>query len=253
MEKQQFGSACIYLADAFEVIDCVDRIDCVITDPPYCSGARTAASIRARGAMTRGDRWADAPIFSDQMTTTGLIWLMRAIAMSCTRKMRDGGSFLSFCDWRQYPQFFGALESTNLRIQQLVVWDKEVFGMGNGFRSQHELIIHAAKGVPIINERGIGNVIRSKRIASSDVHPTEKPEQLFAPLISVVSSVGDLVFDPFAGSAPIGAAAVKMGRRYIGAEIERRHFDAACARLERAAALNLVTALPEQSENMGLF
>jgi hypothetical protein len=42
--------------------------------------------------------------------------------------MPDGGSFLSFIDWRQWPNLVGALETANLRVQGMVVWDKGTSG-----------------------------------------------------------------------------------------------------------------------------
>ena len=44
------------------------------------------------------------------------------------------------------------------------------------------------------------------------------------------------VLDPFMGSASTGVAAIRHGRRFIGIEIDRAHFDTACERIERAQA-----------------
>lgn len=142
------GNSILYLGDCLEVLPSIGEVEAVITDPPYSSGARTSAAIRGRTGMSRGDNWKDDPLMNDRMTTTGFIWMMRNVVKDCEELLAEGGSFLSFIDWRQYPQLYGAIETCNLRIQNMVVWDKEVIGMGNGFRNQHELLIHAAKGVP---------------------------------------------------------------------------------------------------------
>jgi site-specific DNA-methyltransferase (adenine-specific)/modification methylase len=42
------------------------------------------------------------------------------------------------------------------------------------------------------------------------------------------------ILDPFMGSGTTGVAAVKLGRRFIGIEIEPRYFDIACRRIEEA-------------------
>lgn len=44
------------------------------------------------------------------------------------------------------------------------------------------------------------------------------------------------VVDPFMGSGTTGVAAVQMGRRFIGVEIERKYFDVAVGRIEAALA-----------------
>ena len=54
-------------------------------------------------------------------------------------------------------------------------------------------------------------------------HPTQKPEKLIAKLILASSEPGDLVFDPFAGSGTTCVVAKKLGRRYLGIEIDREY------------------------------
>jgi DNA modification methylase len=53
-------------------------------------------------------------------------------------------------------------------------------------------------------------------------------------LIRQVSDAGDIVFDPFMGSGTTAVAAMNLGRRFIGIEIEPRYFDIACRRIEEA-------------------
>ncbi len=52
-------------------------------------------------------------------------------------------------------------------------------------------------------------------------HPTQKPEKLIAKLILASSNKGDVVFDPFLGSGTTSVVAKKLGRKYIGVEIDR--------------------------------
>lgn len=51
-------------------------------------------------------------------------------------------------------------------------------------------------------------------------HPTQKSEKLFAKLILASSNENDIVFDPFLGSGTTSVVAKKLGRRYLGIEIE---------------------------------
>ena len=50
-------------------------------------------------------------------------------------------------------------------------------------------------------------------------YPTQKPEKLFEKIIMASSNPGDLVFDCFMGSGTTQAVAMKLGRRFIGADI----------------------------------
>ena len=149
--------------------------------------------------MLRGQRWHAKPIENDQMTTAGFIWLMRHVLQMTP--LCPGGSVLSFIDWRQWPHLVGAVESVNLRVQTMIVWDKESYGLGNGFRVQHELILHASKGTPKIADKGTPNVIRCRRDNNSD-HPSPKPRDLMHRLLAVVSDVGILLSIPLWAAVP---------------------------------------------------
>jgi site-specific DNA-methyltransferase (adenine-specific) len=221
---------CVVEWDCLEVLRAAPapRFAACVMDPPYASGARTEASKAARGiGMVRGKRWIDRPIDCDQMTTPGFIWTIRTLALALTPMLADGASLLSFIDWRQWPNLIGALESANFRVNQMIVWDKETFGMGQGFRLQHELVCWASKGPPRINAADVPNVLRHPR-ADSEHHPSPKPVPLMEDLLRVVSAKDDLILDPFAGGGATGVAALRMGRRCI--LVER---DAAYARVAR--------------------
>lgn len=64
-------------------------------------------------------------------------------------------------------------------------------------------------------------------------HPTQKPIALMEWCLGFLSP--DLsITDPFMGSGTTGVAAVKLGRRFTGIEIEPKYFDIACRRIEHA-------------------
>ena len=186
--------------------------------------------------MLRAGRFSDRPIDLDQMTTTGFVWLLRAVGQWARVELVEGGSLLSFIDWRQWPNLVGAIETANLRVQGMVVWDKGHFGMGNGFRSQHELICHASKGVPTIYNKGTGNVLQSPRQEPID-HPSPKPESLMERLIKVVTPEGGTVVDPFSGSGTTLVAAKLSGRRAIGIEMDEGYCEVTAKRLAQGVLL----------------
>ena len=65
-------------------------------------------------------------------------------------------------------------------------------------------------------------------------HPTQKPEKLYAKLILASSRPGDVVFDPFVGSGTSAVVAKKLGRRYLGIEINDEYCLWAAKRLKMA-------------------
>lgn len=65
-------------------------------------------------------------------------------------------------------------------------------------------------------------------------HPTQKPEKLVAKSILASSRPGDVVFDPFLGSGTTAVVAKKLGRRYVGIEIDETYACLALKRLDMA-------------------
>ena len=65
-------------------------------------------------------------------------------------------------------------------------------------------------------------------------HPTQKPEKLIAKLVLASSNEGDTVLDPFLGSGTTSVTAKKLGRHYLGIELDRQYCAWAELRLERA-------------------
>lgn len=65
-------------------------------------------------------------------------------------------------------------------------------------------------------------------------HPTQKPEKLLAKLILASSEKGGMVLDPFSGSGSTCVTAKKLGRRFVGVELNEQYCLWAQLRLERA-------------------
>ena len=67
-------------------------------------------------------------------------------------------------------------------------------------------------------------------------YPTQKPEALLERIIKTSSNPGDLVFDCFMGSGTMQAVAMKLGRRFIGADINLGAVETTTKRLTNLAA-----------------
>lgn len=220
-------------------------IHSVVTDPPYCSGGHseaqkksaTSQGLRSETMREGKERW----FTSDAMTTNGYLFLLRSVANEAMRVLVDGGSLVCFCDWRMYPMLAGALESSGLRLQNMLVWDKGGVGLGRGFRPQHELMIHLVKGAGVYYSNSGSNLFNAKRVsAATRDHPTQKPVALMSEIIKVVAPSGGLVLDPFAGAGSTGVAAVETGRRFIGIERDAEFVEVARQRIQAALVEGLV-------------
>ena len=208
----------------------LDPIAAMVTDPPYSSGNLPESMKQKASPRLRGWTWDDKVMETDQLSTLGFIWLMRAMLVEARLRLVEGGSVCVFIDWRNWGQLVGAVESAGFRVNNMVVWDKLVIGMGNGFRNQHELVLYGSLGAPRVISRSIPNVLGVKRDAN-DLHQSPKPIGLMRQLLEVVSAPGDVVLDPFMGSGSTLVAAKQSGRKAIGIEIEERYCEIAARRM----------------------
>jgi DNA modification methylase len=211
-------------------------VDAIVTDPPYCAGAVSEASrSAAKGQGLRSENLKRFGWFTgDNMGTAGLAFLLRDVAFEAVRVVKPSGSLLVFCDWRMVATLQPAIESAGVRFQSLIVWDKGHAGLGAGFRSQHEIVLHFTFGAPEYHDRSTGNVLQVARVAADDrEHQTQKPVELLRRLIRVVAPEGGKVLDPFTGSGSTGVACVLERRAFLGFERDAVHVATARDRILR--------------------
>lgn len=217
--SQQFSVIC---NDALRGIKTLKSasIDAVISDPPYCSGASTEAGKQqaaGQGLRSENLRTNITWFANDNMTTAGLVWLLRELAIESKRVLKKGGHMLIFTDWRMVPHLAPALESSGLRYRNQICWDKGAMGLGTGFRPAHEFILHFSNGAGVYHDKSIGNVIRCQRVHHTErSHPTQKPVSLLETLVRVTTPVGGTVLDAFCGSGSTGIACLNLRRRFVG-------------------------------------
>jgi len=220
----------IYHGDCREILPQLDvKVDLVLTDPPYSSGARNDSHRQVRGAMLRSLEKEDW--FShDAMTTWGFSWFLRSILAEIKIKMTQGGHLYIFTDWRMTPTVYGMLEATGYRVNHCLVWAKTHYGMGTYWRNQHENIVFASNGQPLqMLDRGMGSVLTFAGVnPTARIHATEKPIELIEAIVTAVP--GNLILDPFLGSGTTCYCAKKLNRYSIGIEIEERYCEIAAKR-----------------------
>lgn len=246
----------IRLGDCLQVMASIpdQTVDVVATDPPYCAGAISESQrTRAAGQGLRSENIRRFGWFvGDNMGTAGLVWLLRMVAIESRRILKPTGHLLVFCDWRMLSSLQPAIESASLRYQDLIVWDKGSFGLGTGFRKQHELVMHFTNGSPEYHDKATGNVIRCPRVAIDDrEHQTQKPVPLLESLIRVVCPEGGTVVDPFCGSGATAEACVRLDRHFIGCDHDPENVAVAEKRVQeqrrKSARPLFVSAVPVQS------
>ena len=74
-------------------------------------------------------------------------------------------------------------------------------------------------------------------------------------LLKDFTNPGETILDPFMGSGTTGVACAKMGRKFIGVELDAKYFDVACERIQKAydQADMFVPAVAKPSKPASLF
>jgi site-specific DNA-methyltransferase (adenine-specific) len=124
-------------------------------------------------------------------------------------------------------------EDVGFIFQQLLVWDKGNSTPNKYYLNSLEFILMLRKGgAKNINNLGTSNLLRIPNIIGDKTHPTEKPVDLWEVLIKNSSEPGDTVLDCFMGTGSSGIACKKLGREYIGIEIDKKYYDISSNRLD---------------------
>lgn len=90
-----------------------------------------------------------------------------------------------------------------------------------GIKAGHK---HAAKDWSPTSDAQVGDVWTDCApsigfLSSARLHPNESPVGIMLKLVELCSNPGDTILDPFAGSATLGVACLRLGRRYVGIEV----------------------------------
>jgi site-specific DNA-methyltransferase (adenine-specific) len=197
MRIETIGRATLYLGDCRDVLPTLEKVDAVVTDPPYGIGITRSNRLAVSRGMG-GGTW------DDETPDLGFIY---ELALVAPQTIMWGGNY------------FG-LPATRC----VLVWDKQ-----NDDRDFADL------EMAWTNIDGVARIFRMRpmNMDGGKVHPTQKPIDLMKWCIAKLDNPG-VILDPFMGSGTTGVAAVQMGRNFIGIEREPKYFDIACRRIEDA-------------------
>jgi DNA modification methylase len=188
-------------------------VDFILTDPPYL--------VNFRDRSGRG-------IANDRNAS----WLKPAFA-EAYRVLKSDSFMVSNYGWSKVDLFFAAWRDAGFRPVGHIVFNKSYTSKTNFLRYQHEQAFLLARGNPLPPVFPISDV-QEFRYSGNELHPTQKPLSALIPLIKSFSREGDLVADPFCGSASTCAAALLVGRRFLGIETDEKYYRVASARMARA-------------------
>lgn len=197
-------------------------VDLLITDPPYESLEKHRAigtTTRLKHSKASSNDWFQ--IFPNSRFEELFNEVYRVLARN--------SHFYLFCDPETMFVAKPIAEQCGFRFWKPLVWDKQKIGMGYHYRARYEFVLFFEKGKRKLNDLGIPDVIECARIRNG--YPTEKPVYVSEVLIQQSSVAGELVVDPFMGSASVGEAALRHQRRFMGCDVSANALAVAHTRL----------------------
>lgn len=205
---EEIEDAVLILGDCLEVMPLLGKVDCVVTDPPYGMKWDGKVSVGKGGHGRSGS------------------------------KAKHYGKTILNDDKPFDPSFLGGIKDRilwgfnhfpqHLSKGRALVWIKrsdEAFG---SFLSDAELAwCSSGHGVYCFRDQSLMAETKNR------LHPTQKPVPLMVWCIDQFPQA-TTILDPFMGSGTTGVACAKLGRKFIGIELDEGYFDIACKRIDDA-------------------
>ncbi|MFO0863555.1 MAG: DNA methyltransferase [Gemmataceae bacterium] len=213
------GRTRLYRGDCLEVLPKIRGAAAVITDPPYGINYKSKQFDR---------------IANDRLP---FIWFLHPAFHAAA----ENSCLLCFCRWDVQEAFKEAIKWAAWSLKSQIIWDRGVHGAGDTKgcpAPQHDVIWFATKGRFEFHGNRPKSVVMSMKLNSRKLtHPNEKPIELMKQLVESYCPPGQMVVDPFLGSASTADACIQTGRPFAGIELDDHYFDQAIGRVETACNL----------------
>lgn len=198
----EIGNATLYLGDCMDVLPTLNKVDAVITDPPYGLGKKLS-----------GGSWGATKDFKELLEWDAVPpeKIINQLVENSAVCVVWGGNYFSLPPSRCWLAWHKPNAAPSMANMELA-WTS------------------LDKNARIFSQT-IGFALNAERCE----HPTQKPVSLMAWCIEQAGNP-ETILDPFMGSGTTGVAAIQLGRKFIGIEREPKYFDIAVKRIEQAVA-----------------
>ena len=191
----------LYLGDCLDVLPTLGKFGALVTDPPY------GIADKWKGGFSAKHGWGKAKTES---------------------ALRN--------KWDAEPLDRNAISIILAAADEAIIWGGNYFPLPPSrcwlvWSKPERNFTLAEAELAWTNRDNVVRVIDAPRSDVGREHPTQKPEAVMR--WSVEKTKGSVI-DPFMGSGTTGVAAVKLGRKFTGIEIDPGYFDIACRRIEAA-------------------
>ena len=208
-EEHLSDSVRLICGDCKEVLPTLGKVDAVVTDPPY--GISYSHGVGG-GKLARSTQFDHHPVHGDDRPFDPKFLL------SFPRVVLFGAN-----------HFAADLPSSS----RWLIWDKRD-GICSNDQADCELAWTNLDGPARLIHHLWNGMLKDSERGQIRVHPTQKPIVVMEWVIRQATEASHTILNPFMGSGTTGVAAVKLGRAFIGIEIEPKYFDIACRRISEA-------------------
>lgn len=224
----------LHLGDCLEIMPSVDfdHGPALVTDPPYGQNIAASPNIGADGIQkSAGSVRAPYDGSAGKMTCTNFVpsnWDSKPISLSSWSAISAGHNQIIAFGFNRLADVYGPAST-------VLVWDKKCKNDWNDTFSDAEIAWTSGISGPtrIFRHLWVGGLRASEHNIGDKYHPAQKPIAVMEWCLGFLTD-GRAVFDPFMGSGTTGVAAVNLGRKFTGIEIDPKYFDIACRRISTA-------------------
>ena len=223
----------LYNGDTYKMSGKIEdnSIDAIITDPPYNISKKNNFSTLSgkRKGIDFGEWDKEFDLYS---------WISEYY-----NKLKDGGTFIIFGSHLFVSHISDELTKCGADVKDLLKWIKSNPMPRNverryvldteyavwAVKPKGKWVFNKPNGIPYVRAEFKTGVVSGKEKLN---HPTQKSLKLMQEIISIHTNKNDLILDPFMGSGTTGAAALLLGRKFIGIERESKYFNISRERIE---------------------
>lgn len=205
-----------YLGNCEALLPLLGSVDAVVTDPPYGIGADELAQATARNRIKAAGK-----------SKAGRGWKLYE-GKAWDRDRPDQKILQMIMGMSKHQIIWGGNYFTDMLppTMQWLIWDK---GQRDFSLADFEVAWSSQEAASRIIDFS-----RAKALLDGKEHPTQKPIEVMKWCLERLPPKTNVILDPFMGSGTTGVACQKLGRRFIGIELDPGYFEIACRRITEA-------------------
>jgi len=250
------GDIQLYLGDCIEILEkaAPESVDMIFADPPYMLSNGGISCQAGKVVCVNKGKW-DKSKGLDEDFAFHQKWIN-----ACRRVLKPNGTIWISGTYHSIYACGFALQKADYKILNDITWYKPNAAPNMScryFTASHETLLWARKeqkskhtfNYDVVKNshweddrykhehkqmRSVWDIPTTKPDEKTfGKHPTQKPLELLRRIILASTNKGDLILDPFTGSSTTGIMALRLGRKFIGIDLEQEYLDLSIKRFEQ--------------------